>query len=135
MNIEINKMQNLKSKLQKEDEAKAKKEKEAKKRFLEIREHNIALVLEIFVMMKYAEKRIEELSKNDQELKKTNLPYNDEINMWDEISSQNYDKTKAIRDLKNSSLRSIQEIQEMYNIDILEDAEAPAKEIEQKLNA
>lgn len=135
MNIEINKMQNLKSKLQKEDEAKAKKEKEAKKRFLEIREHNIALVLEIFVMMKYAEKRIEELSKNDQELKKTNLPYNDEINMWDEISSQNYDKTKAIRDLKNSSLRSIQEIQEMYNIDILEDAEALAKEIEQKLNA
>lgn len=135
MNIEINKMQNLKSKLQKEDEAKAKKEKEAKKRFLEIREHNIALVLEIFVMMKYAEKRIEELSKNDQELKKTNLPYNDEINMWDEISSQNYDKTKAIRDLKNSSLRSVQEIQEMYNIDILEDAEALAKEIEQKLNA
>ena len=135
MNIEINKMQNLKSKLQKEDEAKAKKEKEAKKRFLEIREHNIALVLEIFAMMKYAENRIILISENDKTLKQLNLDYNDEQCLWDEISGQIYKKTKAIQDLKFASLRAISEIKDMYNIDILEDAEALARELEQKLNA
>ena len=135
MNIEINKMQNLKSKLQREDETKAKKEKEAKKRFLEIREHNIALVLEIFAMMKYAENRIALISENDKALKQLNLNYNDEQCLWDEISGQIYNKTKAIQDLKFASLRAISEIKDLYNIDIMEDAEALAKEIEQKLNA